>query len=351
LNPVIELDLLSNPEILQIESVESDFDKEDCVSLVHRGTFRIGGESFRLISRNGDSEWSGMRLEKDRISANFQGSPLWPQKALEDFPNLIAFFNLKSCSSDRSCILPMDSVINHRLRALDIQGFSFKRRDSEISCEEYVDSFLAQGVLPMAPLVDRNSIHDWSYHFVTFLIPEYLESVQANLKWIRDRISLYSGLTNYSWNYYGHTLDDQGKMISFGIQEEMTYRDAIYRQMAVSLDVATAKIVQLLLLERTGHIKNCRTELLSVAIFMSGVHSDAIRKILWMEKDFPFDLPDPFDFEKVNPMEFIYSKLAKTDLKAKKFIDESPRFDYQPIFKEILAKLDHDHLEGKKLSL
>ena len=141
------------------------------------------------------------------------------------------------------------------------------------------------------------------------------------------------------------------KMISFGIQEEMTYRDAIYRQMAVSLDVATAKIVQLLLLERTGHIKNCRTELLSVAIFMSGVHSDAIRKILWMEKDFPFDLPDPFDFEKVNPMEFIYSKLAKTDLKAKKFIDESPRFDYQPIFKEILAKLDHDHLEGKKLSL
>lgn len=272
--------------LLRTESPQSPIPFTEYVTLIHQGTFSDGeGDSYRILSRVQGSSWSARRLERDRLSANFQGDPLWPKKVLAKYKALSEYFALNSSAED-CCILPMTKTINRKLGLLtgSESGFRDLRDYSQpISDRAYVDAFIEYGILPMGEIQDRDSVHDWAYHFVTFLLPDYLMRVREALAFVRARIHLCHGETEYAWNYYGHTLNAQGQMQGRPVKEKMAHVDAVYRQMAISLDVATAKPVQLLALELAGRIQACQGEQRSVGVYMGGVTQEAIDQILWME--------------------------------------------------------------------
>ena len=135
----------------------------------------------------------------------------------------------------------------------------------------------------MAPITTRDSVHDWSYHFVTLLFDEFLENLRLTLKVIRGHLSHFTGETQYHWNYYGHSLDPTGNIKGHTVGEKMTYDQAIYRQMAISLDVTTAKLIQILLLHKKGMIDRCQSEIRWMETYLRGVSFESIQKILPFE--------------------------------------------------------------------
>lgn len=325
MNPAIALNIISEPTPLQTEAAATPIASSEYVTIQHRGTLKVGGDEYRLISRLPTARWGAGRLERDRLSANFQGDPLWPQFVLQKYPNLLRYFALTGNSDEQNCILPMTKTINRNLVELANSEFGFMDyadypfdEVGKVSARTYVDTFIDRGRLPMAPLEDRDSIHDWSYHFITFLFPEYLESVRQNLLFIRGNLYRFAGEATHSWNYYGHAVDEHGQMRGHGVVETMAYSEAIYRQMAIALDVATAKFVQLMRLELKGKVEQCKAERAAVGVFLSGVSAASVRKILWMEKTLPFasELEDkPIQ----DPLVYIERRLALLEYKASIF--------------------------------
>ena len=307
----------------------------DVVTLSHRGYLSYEGEEYRLLSRKLGLNWAATRLEQNRLSANFQGSPLWPQQVLARYPSLLRHFRLVDNASENSCILPMPATINSFLHQLPDCEFKFQEFTGELSIKRYVDSFIDSKVLPMAKAIDRDSVHDWSYHFITLLFPEYLEGLRSNIQFVREHLDLFSGETGYEWPYYGHGLNAEGQMELESKAENLTYRDAIYRQMAIALDVATAKIVQILSVEAKGMLHKCQTEIQAIAPYLSGVNHMAVVSILWQERELPFRLANTM----VQPsfvMDYVHGRLQ--DLNS--FAKSSARRCHKESFTQVLSLLD-----------
>lgn len=313
------------------------------VSLRHAGTLTVEGDEFRLVVRYPEGLWSVQRLEQDRLSANFQGNPLWPELTLAPYPNLSAFFGLDGSSNEEACILPLPSLIQKRLRSLFVERgdkvFYFVEAADWTDCR-YVDAFLDHGQLPYARLHDRDSIHDWSYHFVTLLFPDYLENLRLNLRFIRDHLDRFQGQTSYAWNYYGHSLDANHRFESHPRIEAMPHVDAIYRQMAISLDVFTAKIVQLLNMRRHGLLDKCQRELDAIATIFNGVSLKAVEAILWMETDvkdrFTFS---PNEYDKIAPMAHLLSALERLEQECASRLDLKKDLRRREILRQTLEKI------------
>ncbi len=339
MSPVIALNILDRPVILKTEAPASQIPRGDYITLLHRGNLDLGPFQFRLISRLPETKWSAARLEKNRLSANFQGNPLWPERVLSPYESLSRYFFLKASSSEQSCILPMALTLNSKINDLLGDRFGFQEFEESLTDKDYVDTFIDSGRLPMANPIDRDSVHDWAYHFVTFLFTDYLENVRSNLLWIRKRIHLFQGTTNYSWNYYGHSLNEKGQMEGQGQLEEMNHEAAIYRQMAIALDVATAKFVQLMALEQQGQIERCQAEIQAVGVFLNGVTSESIKTILWMEPSLPFSPPSK-EGEPIQTMAYIHTTLAKLDQRARELLKSGETSFYEEIFASTLRRLD-----------
>ncbi len=313
------------------------------VTLSNRGLLHIGEDLYRILTRLPDGEWSALRLEKDRLSANFQGNPLWPKLCLAAYPGLSQYFGLSASATATACILPMAKTVNRALGELFAgQGFKAFGFAEGINPSErsYVDLFIDEGKLPMADVVERDSIHDWSYHFMTLLFPEYLENVRLTLKHIRDHLSLFSGSTAYAWNYYGHSLDENENMKGHAVIEEMPYEAAIYRQMAISLDVATAKIVQLLGLARKGLLHKCRREVDLLSFFSNGVSMEGLQNILYLEKNLNMLAPKSTCGHKIDdaPMKYLFSSLEKLEKKAAGRVNQQSVLTREMVFAEIFAR-------------
>jgi hypothetical protein len=270
-------------------------------SLKHRGILRINYgdhcEEFRILMRIHDLPWSVVRLEKDRLSANFQGNPCWPQIILAPYQHLSDYLGLSQSVRENVCFVPTIETINQKIKDL-LLGAAPLNEDLFFFCDEsryerctspglsdksYVDTFIDFGYLPMGNLNSLDSIHDWSYHFISLMFPQLLKNIRSTLRVIRDHVSKFVGSTSYVWNYYGHTLDKDGKFRATQKLEHMNYDSAIYRQMAVSLDVGTAKIIQLLMAERNGLLNQVSTEIAWCELFMTGVHLDGIKSLLYLE--------------------------------------------------------------------
>lgn len=283
-------DLAANPKVLNTDTPASPVPAVEYVNLLHLGFASCGSERFRVLRRQDAAPWSAVRLEADRLSANFQGNPLWPEQAIRRYPELSEHFAL-GLSSPSTCWIPDQETVNAALKQLlGDQAYQFVGR-KEMSDPQYVDLFIDERCLPMAPVEERDSVHDWSYHFVTFLFQEYLENVRLTLKWIRANMARFEGQVSREWNYYGHTHDEHGRMKGTAKLEVMPYTQAIYRQMAISLDVATAKIVQLLCLREKGMAARLAGELEFIRKFFGGVTAEGAQTILWLEKN--LNLPSP----------------------------------------------------------
>lgn len=336
---------LVDPQVLKVDKPQSDIAATEYVSLCHRGFARVAlgslKEEYRILVRQGSS-WQAVRLEKNRLSANFQGSPLWPALALAQFKNLQNYFGLDGASSKSVCLIPTPSTINQKLAGL-LAPLAFRFSEKMPICEkEYVDNFIDQGILPMAPIDDRDSVHDWSYHFVTFLFPEYMENVRQTLLFIRGNLSLFQGSVVRGWNFYGHSHDANGNMKGEAIPEQLYYQDAIYRQMAISLDVATAKIVQLLCLREKGLIGRCRSELDYIGCFFARVSRSSVHRMLFMESNLDslfqrLPAPEPLQCDVLNCID---ENLRQLDQKAGKQMDLQAIQMRQSYFLQILSQVN-----------
>lgn len=355
-----DLDLVKAPALLSLETNPPETESLIYVSLRHRGllSIRFGEEveRYRLLSRDPRAPWCVARLEKDRLSANFQGNPLWPHRVLRDFPNLCDHFALSHAFNDAACILPLTAEINDRLdlllgRTLRTSPKRFGFQDAShysatggdlIPAQDYVDAFIDSGKLPMADVGERSSVHDWSYHFVTFLFEAFLENVRLNLELIRRNLGRFPGVTCYAWNYYGHTLDQGGKMKGHTVREELSHRAAVYRQMAVSLDVATAKLVQLLCLQQAGHGDRCRSEWEACEVFAGGVRREAIRNLLELEapESLSFEVPSGMGAS-LGPslLDHCTTRLTHLELVAGAIADRDQISRRQQVFAEVLRAL------------
>ncbi len=316
------------------------------VTLSHRGFLTVGVDQYRLLSRSKASPWAATLLERNRISANFQGSPLWPQTALERYPALCRHFGLNSNVGRTSCILPVTKNVNDKLSRLTDCVFKFRDlsdyqlgEDGSLSAKLYVDNFIDDKVLPMGDFQNRDSIHDWSYHFLTLLMPDYLENIRLNLAFIRDHIEQFSGQTNYRWNYYGHSLNEIGALHIESVAEVMDHKAAVYRQMAIALDVASAKIVQLISIEQRGLLGNCKSEISTIGAFLKSVNKQALRTILWLEQDLPFTAPNlEIDTNAVMPL--IHAKFSQLEreIKASSYLAYTEERD--SVFTKVIALLE-----------
>ncbi|MGE0528986.1 MAG: hypothetical protein AB7G93_10460 [Bdellovibrionales bacterium] len=334
---MILFDLEPRPYVLRVSPPASGMPASEYVTLIHRGTLTLRCHSeverYRLLSRVFGASWSATRLERDRVSANFQGNPLWPKQVLQNYSNLSYHFGLTSSVYHDFALIPLAETINTKLRQLSAEIGPTSEKEfvfesvQEMSDRDYVDMFINNGRFPMAALEDRDSIHDWSYHFLTMLFGEYLENVRLTLACIRDQLGRFQGRVNRTWNYYGHKRDRSGVIVGERVTEEMTYENAIYRQMAISMDVVTAQIVQLLYLERKGRLHQLGDEFSQIQVFFDGVSMEAFERILWLEDGLTdrMDLPPPEARGwriSASPFEYLSCKLVQLDRAAKSLCSE-----------------------------
>ena len=282
------IDNFQSKKLLITGRIQNPIKQESYVTLFNKGKAHRKKDlkaTHRVLEKNIDSNWGAYQLERDRISANFQGNPLWPYNVLKKYQNIIKHFDLLPQLTQNICLIPTLEKINNDLESIKLKNNKFKfyelKVDEKISEKEYVNMFIDQNLLPMATEKNRDSIHDWSYHFLTMLFPKYLELVQDCLRGIRNNLPHKNELNLYSWNYYGHTVDFEGKMRGIEKTCEMTCHDAIYRQMAISLDVATAKPIQLLLLSNSEPKKSLKNELRSIEVFFQVFCQKSFDKVIW----------------------------------------------------------------------
>ena len=254
----------------------------DFSSVAHAGQLKLpSGEEYRVLRRVGE-RWLAARLTEDRLSANFQGSPLWPERVLSPYPNLSAYFGLGK-SSESLCFIPSMETINGKLKALFGQSaFTFARVEN-LTESQYVDLFVRHRQLPMACDEDQDSVHDWSYHFVALLFQDFLENVRVAADFVREWARGRDHLVERTWNYYGHSLNSKGQFQSQYRVEKLPFSAAIDRQLAIAIDVATAKIVQILMLRTQGRTHAIQGELHQLDRFLKGIGRDAIDILIWLE--------------------------------------------------------------------
>ncbi len=342
------LDLLPNPLSLKTQAPDSPFEMSEVVTLAHHGWATLpssgNSERYRLVKRLDDAKWSAVRLERDRLSANFQGNPLWPHQVLQTYKQLSDHFGLEGAYTADACLLPSVETINQKLNSIGLGDFTFQNAgEITLTDQAYVDAFIDDGYLPMAAPEDRDSIHDWSYHFLTLLFTDYLENVRLNLAWIRKNIGVFEGQVVRNWNYYGHRQDTYKKFIGEIKPEAMDWADAIYRQMAISLDVCTAKIVQILCMEQRGLLEKCSGELNIVSIFSNGVTDESLARILWLEPEPDSILSPPAvgAGRKYPPcaMTYIKAKLSYLEQKATTQISPELSAERAQFFDSILSNV------------
>lgn len=254
-------------------------------------------ERYHVYERLPGEPWARVRLEADRLAANFQGNPLWPRQILRQHPTLTHHFGLCGESEGRVCLIPDVSLINMRLAELEGLGagdrpsFGFLPvadypvdADGRIADETYVMRFVEEGVLPFDSVDRRDCIHDWSYHFPTMLFHRFLSHMRANLQWAIDH-SAYetddgrAAPSQQEWNYFGHSLDEAGRFRSMLIPERLSRRAALFRQLAIGLDSNCAKIVQFLKVGLDGQSANFSRAAALFNAFLSPPSPASMRQI------------------------------------------------------------------------
>lgn len=254
-----ELRLHASPRPLALGEHELGIDPCDSVSLLDLGQFHPALEdgaqagAFQVYERIKGLPWLRERLEHDRTSANYQGNPLWPLQVLAGHPALADWFGLRGAADDSRCCVPGGRAVMHRLARLREAGlgttWSFAPyRDGEpFSDQEYVHAFLQDRTLPCASEDSRDFLHDWSYHFISLLLPDFLESIRLNLEILMLLAAKIRLPTRDRWGIYGHSEDADGQQLTRFIDEALPYDEAIARRIAIEVDVLTARPVQSLL--------------------------------------------------------------------------------------------------------
>lgn len=342
-----ELDLVAEPRLLRIEGRWDRRASLEFVSLSFAGTLALDGERYVVLVRAPGRPWTISRLEQDRLSANFQGNPLWPKQALSAYPKLSDYFGLSASASEDACLIPTYETVNAKLRALVDERFGYRAlasypRDAsgQVSSRAYVDAYIDRRELPIGDARDRDGVHDWSYHFVSLLFPALMDNIRRTLSTIREQLRLFHGDTIYDWNYYGHTLDAKGNTAGQPRRERLAYAEAIYRQMAIALDVGTAKVVQILAMERAGQLDRQGHELGLVRTYLAGVGPAAIRNVLWMERELELELSEQQDalVYEGDPLAYLHAHLATLEQAAARLESGAAAARRSAVFAEVLAR-------------
>jgi hypothetical protein len=259
-----ELRLHASPRPLVLGEHAPGVDPCDSVSLLDLGQFHPALEdgaaagAFQVYERITDLPWLRERLERDRTSANFQGNPLWPLQVLAGHPALAGWFGLNGAADDFRCCVPGGRAVTHRLARLCEAGlgttWSFAPYgDGEpFSDRKYLHAFLHDRTLPCAPEHSRDFVHDWSYHFISLLLPDFLENIRLNLEILLRLAATVRLPTRVRWGIYGHSEDADGLLLTRFIEEALPYDEAIARRIATEVDVLTARPVQALLASIEG---------------------------------------------------------------------------------------------------
>lgn len=258
------LSLRASPCMLALGETDAGADPRDSVSVQRLGEFfpgeqsRRGDESFQLYERIDDLPWLRERIERDRTSANYQGSPLWPMQVLAAHPALAAWFGLGGAVADRHCCLPSCESIRQRLARLRDLGmgtcwtFAAYRGDEPLTERAYVRAFLEDRTLPCAAEDSRDFLHDWSYHFLSLLLPDFLEGIRVNVDILLRLAARVRLPTKQRWGVYGCSEDASGRLVTRFVDEALPYEEAIARRIAIGIDVLTARPVQALLESMAG---------------------------------------------------------------------------------------------------
>jgi hypothetical protein len=109
-------------------------------SLKHGGLLRINYgddcEEFRILTRIHDLPWSVVRLEKDRLSANFQGNPCWPQIILDSYQHLSDYLGLSQSVRENLCFVPTIATLNQKIKDLLLCAAAPLNEDLFLFCDE-----------------------------------------------------------------------------------------------------------------------------------------------------------------------------------------------------------------------
>jgi hypothetical protein len=283
------------------------------VSLVDCGPpFTEGENRDRTIKSVVCNDWLRVRIEENRVSANFQVNPLCVPFILRRYPQLLHYFAIHAdgfcyryvggkdfftLSAD-SLTLPGYSDLNAKLQEIHSRVgvsscFTFLPVDSYRTAAahggfpedaEYVQRFIESHFLPLGRPHTRNFAHDWSYHFSALLFPEILENLRLTIIEVLRGTDWRVEAREYEWNYYGHSLDESGEIQGQKKKELQTYSAYIYRQIAIAIDVVTAKIVKLLVrIDGDGFFMCTEDEAAMINSFRLPVSRNSLHKVLWME--------------------------------------------------------------------
>jgi hypothetical protein len=353
---VYSLKLKPGYPLLTTEPPATPIDPLSYVSLRDCGTLTHEGEAFRILRPAAPGHWCATRLENDRLTANFQGNPLWPFEVLDAYPNLAGLFGLFPSLSDDACIIPLPETINARLAQLHRtlsegddgcpwfrQVQAYDSYDGElITDEDYIDSFIDHTAFPVSREETKDSLHDWSYHFMTLLFPSYFDGLRRTLAWVRTHISDFHGPSHHAWNYFGHTLDDNGYLVGNFRAETIPYRSAIYRQMSITLDSATGKPIQLLMLHKRGRLDRYEGERQAASAFLSGVTDWSVRCILFLEpEDAIIEAPVKCaDVPEQDIVDYMVSRLETLEHQASRLVDHRILAARRQAFVECLDQVE-----------
>ena len=287
-----EINLALTPMPLKIGETSIDANLHDYVSLYNLGSFirkppgHGDHDAFKLYERIAGLPWMREKLERDRTSANYQGNPLWPTHVLKKMPYLASYFGLIDATDDKRCCIPGHQAINMRLGALLEAGldtawsFAAYQDEQPFSDRAYVDAFVRNRTLPCAAEDTRDFLHDWSYHFISLLLPKFLEGVRLNVEILLYLAKKITIPTLTYWNIYGHSEDERGQTKSLKIEEELAYHDAIARRIAIEIDVLTARPVQALMEILEGRPENARRIARFCGLFLSPPTQSSLRQLL-----------------------------------------------------------------------
>lgn len=288
------VEFLEKPQdiLLANDSVDDAFRRYATLQL-SGSIIQDGVPQHHIYRRHSGAPWGAYRVEKNTFSANYQGNPLWPARVVAKFPYLATHLELSHSYTKNMCIVPTPSRFNERLARLGLNKYGFKEitsypsyKNCGISDFDYVSQFVDGGFLPYAAYGERDAIHDWSYHSVSFLFEGYLDQVRTRFRRIVDALSNYRGAdVTYAWDLYGCSFDEKtGLPIKERVTKTMPHVHALYRQLAVSLDVASAKPSQVLHYHYANKPRLCQLELDVMRSFADSCEDCFIRTVLWMEK-------------------------------------------------------------------
>ncbi|MEP1964238.1 hypothetical protein [Tateyamaria sp.] len=251
-----------------------------------------GHSRHYIIERKKDLPWFIARTSNDRWAVNFQGNPLWPQAILSPHPQMLEVFGLTTNKSDETTLVPSWYTINRTLKELSNrskEGTFFQFTEGHVETKNFVNQFIEDRKIPAGETGSLDFFHDWSYHFVPLLFSTYMENLRLTLLSIRSRLydidDPSTEFSEYSWSYYGHTLDELGQYVVSHRKERLSREDSIFRQMALSIDVFSAKLTQISFCLNCGFRDKIGNELVWAHNTLSVPSDITIRSVLPYEKD------------------------------------------------------------------